>query len=123
MMSLILIIDDNVMNTKMTGVLLRRAGYAIQTAADGQEALVALAQTPPDLILMDIQLPGMSGLDLTRIIKSNPQTATIPIIALTAYAMTGDEQKARDAGCDGYMSKPIDQQAFLAMISTFLPIK
>ncbi|MBA3823829.1 MAG: response regulator [Ktedonobacterales bacterium] len=119
-MPTILIVDDNAMNTKMTSVLLRRAGYDVQSAGDGPEALQMLTQVRPHLILMDIQLPGISGLEVTRTIKANPATAQIPIIALTAYAMTGDDQKAREAGCNGYMSKPIDHFAFLTAVKTWL---
>jgi len=104
----ILIVEDNLINMKLLKVLLLKHHYAVETAIDAEEALLLLDSYQPDLILMDLQLPGMDGLELTRRLKSNPKTHDIIILALTAYAMKGDEEKARAAGCDGYITKPFD---------------
>jgi CheY-like chemotaxis protein len=104
----ILIIDDNVQNQKLVRVVLAGEGYDVRTASDAEEALRMLDAFRPRLIVMDLQLPGMDGLELTRRLKANPDTRGIRVIALTAYAMKGDDEKARAAGCDAYMSKPID---------------
>jgi two-component system cell cycle response regulator DivK len=104
----LLIVDDNVANLKLARVLLQGEGYQVRTAADAEDALCLLRSFSPKLILMDIQLPGMDGLTLTRRLKSDASTKDIVILALTAYAMKGDEEKARAAGCDGYIAKPID---------------
>ena len=104
----ILIVDDNVQNLKLTRVILATEGYDVRTAADAEEAIVLLRTSRPHVILMDLQLPGMDGLQLTRQLKADRATRGIRIIALTAYAMKGDEEKAFAAGCDGYVSKPID---------------
>src|SRR5580698_6354749 len=104
----LLIVDDNVANLKLARVLLQGEGYEVRTAADAEDALRLLRSFSPKLILMDIQLPGMDGLTLTRRLKSDASTKDIVILALTAYAMKGDEEKARAAGCDGYIAKPID---------------
>lgn len=104
----ILIVDDNPSNTKLLEFLLSANGYAVRTAANADEALAALAGWKPRLILMDIQLPGMDGLALTRRLKADPLTSDIPIIAATAYAMKGDQERALAAGCSGYVTKPID---------------
>ena len=106
--SRILIVDDSPTNRKLAASVLEFAGYQIFEAADAQEALAIIERTPPDLILMDIALPGMDGLALTRKLKSNPSTFHIRIVALTGFAMKGDDLKAWDAGCDGYITKPID---------------
>ncbi len=116
----ILIVDDNAVNLKLAKVLLVKEGYEIKTAADAEEALKILEAFKPRLILMDIQLPGMDGLTLTRQLKEHPQTADILIVALTAYAMKGDDEKARAAGCDGYITKPFDTLAFPGMIADYL---
>jgi two-component system cell cycle response regulator DivK len=104
----ILIVDDNAANLKLARVLLQGEGYEVMTAPDAEEALRALQSFTPRLILMDIQLPGMDGLELTRRLKADATTRDIAIIALTAYAMKGDEERALAAGCDGYIAKPID---------------
>ncbi len=107
----ILVVDDNPTNLKLVSDLLRWSGYQISDAMDAEHALEVIRQTTPDLILMDIGLPGMDGLTLTRKLKADEATKHIRIIALTAFAMKGDEQKALDAGCDGYISKPIDTRS------------
>jgi len=104
----ILIVDDNPTNLKLVSNLLEWSGYKVSSAVDAEQALEVIQQAPPDLILMDVALPGMDGLTLTRQLKAGEATKHIRIIALTAFAMKGDEQKAFDAGCDGYISKPID---------------
>jgi two-component system cell cycle response regulator DivK len=113
----ILIVDDNPANLKLARVLLVSEGYDVQVASDADEALSVIPTFRPRLILMDLQLPGMDGLTLTRRLKEDPATRDVLIIALTAYAMKGDEERALAAGCDGYVSKPIDVvtlPAFLA---------
>jgi CheY-like chemotaxis protein len=104
----VLIIDDNAQNLKLARVILTTAGYDVRTANDAEDALRVMESFLPRLILMDIQLPGMDGLELARQLKADPLRRGIIIIALTAYAMKGDDQKAFAAGCDGYLSKPID---------------
>ena len=116
----ILIIDDNPLNLKLARVVLQGAGYKVGAADDAEAALKVLLTWTPKLILMDLQLPGMDGLALTRRLKADPVLKKIVIIALTAYAMKGDEEKARAAGCDGYITKPIDIDALLKLVSGFL---
>jgi CheY-like chemotaxis protein len=116
----ILIVDDNPANLKLARVVLSREGFEVHTAADAEEALVALRTFRPRLILMDLQLPGMDGFELTRRLKADPATSGIVILALTAYAMKGDEEKARAAGCDGYIAKPIDTRALPGVVAGYL---
>ena len=116
----ILIVDDNPSNTKLMAFILSTRGYDVRTAASADEAIATLADFHPRLILMDIQLPGMDGLTLTRKLKADPATRDIAIIAATAYAMKGDEQRAREAGCDGYVTKPIDTRQLPIDIERFL---
>ncbi len=104
----VLVVDDNAQNLKLVRVLLLSEGYDVRTAVDAEDALRILETFKPVLILMDLQLPGMDGLELTRRLKADPERRKILIIALTAYAMKGDELKALNAGCDGYIAKPID---------------
>jgi CheY-like chemotaxis protein len=118
--ALIMIVDDNPVNLKLVRVLLTKQGYQVCTAMDAEEALLTLESVHPHLILMDVQLPGIDGLTLTRQLKADPRTQDILIIALTAYAMKGDEQKARDAGCDGFIPKPIDTHSFIQTIARYL---
>lgn len=117
---IILIVDDNLTNLKLAKVLLQSIGYQVHTAVDADEALHTLQQLQPDLILMDIQMPGMDGLTLTRHLKANPNTGSIPVVALSAYAMKGDDDKALAAGCCGYITKPIDTRKFADQVQTFL---
>jgi len=116
----ILIVDDNPLNMKLVNVLLAGEGYSVRTAADAEEALAVLDKCHPQMILMDIQLPGVDGLELTRRLKANPSTRDITIVGLTAYAMKGDEERIRSAGCDGYIPKPIDTRALPGLIKRFL---
>jgi CheY-like chemotaxis protein len=116
----ILIVDDNPANLKLVRFILVREGYDVHTAADAEEALVVLKSRAPRLILMDLQLPGMDGLELTRRLKASPATRSIFVVALTAYAMKGDEEKALAAGCDGYLAKPIDTRTLPGVIASLL---
>ena len=116
----ILIVDDNAQNLKLARIILTGEGYDARTAVDAEAALASLEIFTPRLILMDLQLPGMDGLELTRLLKADPARRRIVIVALTAYAMKGDEQKALDAGCDAYMTKPIDTEALLSLIAELL---
>jgi CheY-like chemotaxis protein len=116
----VLVVDDNAVNLKLTRVLLRGAGYDVQTAGDAEEALRSMQACKPRLVLMDLQLPGISGLELTRRLKADERTRDVIVVALTAYAMKGDEEKALAAGCDGYVSKPIDTDALLALVAELL---
>ena len=116
----ILVVDDNAQNLKLARILLGAEGYDVRTAVDAEEAIVVLDNFTPRLILMDLQLPGMDGLELTRRLKADPARRAILIIALTAYAMKGDEERARAAGCDGYVSKPIDTEALSTAIANLL---
>lgn len=116
----ILIVDDNPANMKLVRVLLSSEGYDVHTALDAQEALTELKSSRPDLILMDIQLPGMDGLELTRRLKSDPATRDIKIVGLTAYAMRGDQERILAAGCDGYIPKPIDTRSLPNSIKGYL---
>jgi len=104
----ILVVDDEPANLRLLTVLLSRNGYQVHEARTAEEALEIVAKFRPRLVLADIQLPGMDGLEMTRRLKSNPETKDIVVVAVTAFAMKGDEEKALDAGCDGYITKPID---------------
>ena len=116
----ILVVDDNPTNLKLAADVLECEGYAILHARDAAEAQAVIAQTVPDLILMDIQMPGMDGLTLTRLLKKNPAYAQVHIVALTAFAMKGDDRKALAAGCDGYITKPIETRKLPAQIAEIL---
>ena len=107
-MDKILVVEDNERNRKLVRIILHSKGYELIEAATGEEAIIHLKNGKPDLILLDIQLPHMDGLKLTKIIRDNEDTKDIPIIALTAYAMKGDRERILGAGCDDYISKPID---------------
>jgi two-component system cell cycle response regulator len=116
----ILVVDDNPANLKLIGRVLEFEGYRVIEAASAEDAVRRIRELPPDLILMDIQMAGMDGLSLTRLLKADTPTRNIPVIALTAYAMKGDEQRALDAGCDGYLTKPIDTRTISAQIRALL---
>jgi two-component system cell cycle response regulator DivK len=116
----ILIVDDNPQNLKLARVLLLDEGYEVVTAIDAEDALEVLARFAPQLILMDLQLPGMDGLELTRRLKKDPAWRETVIVALTAYAMKGDDDRAAAAGCDGYIAKPIDIETLPAQVATYL---
>lgn len=116
----ILVVDDNPANATLVSFLLQRSGYDVRTAADAAQALAAVDEFAPRLILMDVQLPGMDGLTLTRRLKADRKTEGIVVVALTAYAMKGDEERARAAGCDGYVSKPIDTRTLPGLVAELL---
>ena len=117
----ILVVEDNDMNMQLVEFLLEEGGYDIVKATSGEEALSLTREgAAPDLILMDIHLPGMDGLSVVRAMKEDARTARIPILALTAHAMRGDRDRFLDAGCDGYISKPIDVKTFLTSIQQYL---
>jgi CheY-like chemotaxis protein len=116
----VLIIDDTPANLKLARVLLTSEGYDVRVASDADQALRVLAEFRPDLILMDIQLPRMDGLELTRRIKGDPQMRRIVIVAMTSYAMKGDEAKALAAGCDAYVTKPIDTRTLPGELAAIL---
>ena len=116
----ILIIEDNQLNMKLVRSMLKLAHYQVLEANDAEYGILLARDHLPDLILMDIQLPGIDGLDATKIIKNEPILKHIPVVALTSYAMQGDEEKAISAGCDGYIAKPIDTRNFLDILSGYL---
>lgn len=116
----ILIVDDNATNLKLVAYLMKANGYQVDTALNAEAAIEAIGAHHPDLILMDIQLPGIDGLELTRRLKANPATRDIVIVAVTAYAMKGDQDKALAAGCDDYVTKPIDTRALPERIARHL---
>jgi two-component system cell cycle response regulator DivK len=116
----VLIVEDNTSNIKLFRELIGIVGYETLEAYDGKQGIEMAKAHKPDLILMDISMPVMDGLEATRILKSDPQTKNIPIIALTSHAMKGDEEKVRAAGCEGYMTKPIDTRNFLKEVRKYL---
>jgi CheY-like chemotaxis protein len=116
----VLIVDDNPTNLKLVAYLVKAQGYEVETASDADAALASIAASRPRLILMDLQLPGIDGLELTRRLKADPTTREIKVIALTAYAMKGDHEKAIAAGCDDYVTKPIDTRALPQVIARHL---
>lgn len=119
----ILVVDDNAVNRKLASVTLAAEGYEVRSACDAEEAIAAIAESQPRLILMDLQLSGMDGLELTRRLKARPATRDVVVIAVTAYAMKGDEERARAAGCDGYLTKPIDTRALGDIVARHLALQ
>ncbi len=119
-MATILLVEDNAANMKLAIFVLEQAGYAVICAADAEAGLTLAREHHPDLILMDIQLPGMDGLAATELLKKDEATCGIPVIALTALAMKGDEARIRDAGCDAYIAKPMRYQEVLATVAAQL---
>lgn len=116
----ILIVEDNELNMRLFDDLLQAHGYGTVQTADGREAIDLAREHHPDLILMDIQLPEISGLEVTKILKADDDLKAIPVIAVTAFAMRGDEEKIREGGCEGYIAKPISVPNFLETVSSFL---
>jgi two-component system cell cycle response regulator DivK len=116
----VLIIEDNPTNLTLATFLLQSVGHTVISATDAEAGLTAARAERPDLILMDIQLPGMDGLEATALLKRDDATGRIPVIALTALAMKGDEERIRAAGCDGYIAKPMRYQEFLATVAATL---
>ena len=119
-MSKILIVEDNEMNMRLFSDLLKSKNYEVFQCMDGKKALSLVEEIRPDLILMDIQMPEISGLEVTALIRKTPSVAKTKIIAVTAFAMKGDEQKIIDGGCDGYIAKPIAVTDFLSTVDSFL---
>ena len=116
----VLVVEDNELNMKLVTGLLKIGKYGIMSAADAETGIEMARRDPPDLILMDIQLPGMDGLTATRIIKGDAALRRISVVALTSYAMQGDEDKAKKAGCVGYITKPLDTRNFLKYIAEYI---
>jgi len=116
----VLIVEDNELNMKLFADVLESRGYATLRTGEGLEAFELARARKPDLILMDIQLPAISGLEVTRWIKDEPELADIPVVAVTAFAMRGDEDRIREAGCEAYIAKPISLTGFLETIDGFL---
>lgn len=116
----ILVVDDHPANLALLEHLLQAHGHEVTLAADAPTALAMIGQRRPRLILMDLQLPGVDGFQLTRQLKDDPRTADIPVVAVTSYAMSGDAQRALAAGCDGYITKPIEVRTFVDSIARFL---
>jgi two-component system cell cycle response regulator DivK len=119
-MATVLVVEDNPANMTLATFLLKSAGYAVLSASDAEAGLALARREQPDLVLMDIQLPGMDGLEACAILKKSEATRDIPVIALTALAMKGDEERIRAAGCDGYIAKPLAYREFLATIAARL---
>ncbi len=119
-MAKILLVEDNEMNRDMLSRRLQRRKYDVVCALDGEQAVAMAASEAPDLILMDMSLPVIDGWEATRQVKANPDTSDIPVIALTAHAMSGDRSKALEAGCDDYDTKPIDLRRLLGKVQAFL---
>jgi two-component system cell cycle response regulator DivK len=119
-MATVLVVEDNSANMTLAVFLLKSAGHTVISATDAEAGLTLARTERPSLILMDIQLPGMDGLEATALLKKDERTRTIPVIALTALAMKGDEERIRAAGCDGYIAKPMRYQEFLATIAARL---
>jgi len=115
-----MVVEDNQMNQRLVEFVLERDGFGIRIMGSAEDAIRAAEEDPPDIILMDIQLPGIDGLEATRQLKRNPRTADIPIVAITAHAMTGDEERIRAAGCAGYISKPINTRELAGTIRNYL---
>lgn len=118
--SLILVVDDNEAGLLLAGAVLQREGFQVDSAGSSEEVMERLNERLPDLILMDVQLPGQDGLSLTRQLKADPATAAIPIVALTAHAMASDRDEALAAGCVGYISKPIETRTLGDLVHGFL---
>lgn len=118
-----LLVEDNELNRDMLTRRLQRRGFQVITALDGEGAIRAAREEKPDLILMDMGLPGVNGWDATRKIKENPETRHIPVVALTAHAMHGDRDQARQAGCDAFETKPVELERLLNTIRSLLPLQ
>ncbi|MDR4505036.1 MAG: response regulator [Candidatus Scalindua sp.] len=116
----VMVVEDNEKNRKLMRVILKSKGYNVIEATTGEEAISALKKQKPDIILMDIQLPGIDGITLAKQIKEDANTNDIPIIAVTAFAMKGDEQKILSSGCNGYISKPIDTHELINIMEQYL---
>ena len=118
----ILYIEDNEYNRKIVRQLVSHTPYKLVEAVDGESGVTAAQQELPDLILMDVQLPRMSGLDATRVLKADPRTRHIPIIVITSFALSGDRDKAAEAGADSYLAKPYSPRELMALVRQYLPV-
>ncbi len=116
----VLIVEDNPVNLRLAQFLLEKRGFIVRKAGSGAECLAEMTSNPPDIVLMDIQLPGEDGLAITRKIRSDQRMADVVIVALTAHAMSGDRERILAAGCDGYIAKPVDPQGLPAEVSRYL---
>lgn len=116
----ILVVEDNALNLELVTDLLEANGFEVLPAQTAEEGIELACRCAPDLILMDVSLPGLDGLAATKALRADPETRHLPIIALTAHAMKGDEQVALDAGCDGYLAKPIDTRSFGSKVASFI---
>jgi len=116
----VLVIEDNEQNLYLVTFMLEKSGYAVVQARDGQDGIVQAARVAPVLILLDIQLPGMNGYEVAQALRSNPALETVPIVAVTSYAMVGDRARALEAGCSGYIEKPINPETFLRDVEHYL---
>lgn len=116
----VLIVEDNELNMKLFNDLLQANGYVTIQTRDGRDAFDLVRNHRPDLILMDIQLPEISGLEVTKMLKADPDLKSIPVVAVTAFAMKGDEEKIREGGCEGYIAKPISVVNFLQVVAKFI---
>ena len=117
----ILYVEDNEFNRKIVRQLLARTSYRLVEAVDGEAGVAAALASPPDLVLMDVQLPKMSGLEATRQLRADPRTAALPIIVITSFALSGDREKASAAGADSYLAKPYSPRELLALVHQYLP--
>ncbi len=121
-MTVIMVVEDNPTNLKLVRMVLERSGYEVREASGAEEAIAAIQGELPDLVLMDVQLPGMDGFEAMRLIKNNPLTAKVPVVALTAFAMRGDEEKILGSGFDGYLAKPVRYPELLQTIARFVSL-
>lgn len=119
-MAIILVVEDNLHNLKLAQIVLHKAGHAVLSAADGEQGLQLAGEQQPDLVLMDVQMPGLDGLEVTRRLKHDPLTAHIKVVALTALAMKGDAERILAAGCDAYLAKPYQYQELVEVVKTTL---
>ena len=116
----VLVVDDNPINLELMTILLESEGFEVEPVEDAETTLQRIRRNPPDLLVVDVQLPGMSGLDLLREVRSDPRTQDLCAVVVTSYAMSSDEEMAYEAGCDGYIRKPIDTRTFGRQVSGFL---
>ncbi len=121
MTHVILVVEDNERNLKLLRDVLEYAGYDVRVARTAEDGITVAVKEPPDLVLMDLQLPGMDGVEALRLLRENPRTADIPVVAVTAQAMKQDRERALEAGFDGYVEKPISVRAFPDQVRSFLP--
>jgi len=119
-MARLLVVEDNPQNLKLAQLLLQKAGHTVLTAADGEDGLRRAREDLPDLVLMDVQMPGMDGLAVMRLLKASPATARIKVVALTALAMKGDAERILAAGCDAYLAKPFQYSELIAVVDQVL---